>query len=85
MHEHLDPSSEKCTGTVDAALHYNNSYVATILRLDKQEMGSDGDAYMQIARDYHMYVKRLEDRKDEPQVQAALAQGVPMFLLYIQG
>ena len=85
MREYLHPLSEKCTGTVDAALHYNNSYVATILRLDKEEMGLYGDAYMQIARDYHMYVKRLEERKAEPQVQAALAQGAPMFLLCVQG
>ena len=81
----VSPTSERCSGTIDAAFYIGDSLAATVLREDKKELGHAGDPYMQIARGYHMYVKMLEDRKKEPAINVILAHGVPMFLLCVQG
>ena len=78
-------TSEKWSGTIDAVFSQDTFSAPVILRQDKREMGRDGDSYMEITRLYHMYVKTLQEKKDEPHVQAALAHGAPMFLLCIQG
>lgn len=61
----------------------NDSYsingILCIIREDK-EPGDGGDAYMQIARDFQLYVSHLLKKED-----LILEDGAPTFLLCISG
>jgi len=80
----VSPKSERCQGRIDASFTLHGFAVAAILREDKNEPGHGGDPYMQLARGYHMYVEQLKDSTDSD-AMLALAHGVPMFLLCVQG
>lgn len=60
---------------------YSIDGILCIIREDKMEPGDDGDAYMQIARDFQLYVSYLQKKKD-PQI---LEDGAPTFLRCISG
>lgn len=78
-------TSEECGGRIGSASFPDHPpSVVNILRQDKVEPGFDGDAYMQVARGYHMYVKDI-GRTSSPERKAALDRGAPMFLLCVQG
>lgn len=54
------------------------------IREDKVELGEAGDAYMQNSRDYHLYVKSLQEDPNFESVNF-LKHGAPMFLLALIG
>ena len=71
--------------TIDIATSYRStSGSVTILRVDKDEPGSDGDPYMQISRGYHMFVEMLKDRGSDEDLNT-LAHGAPTFLICFLG
>ena len=74
---YIDPPTETRTAKVDGCFRING--VVYILREDKIENGEAHDAYMQIVRDFHMYVENL--REDDPTLQS----GAPTFLVCVIG
>jgi hypothetical protein len=74
---------EMQTSSKDNAGFLNDSYsingILCIIREDK-EPGDGGDAYMQIARDFQLYIYHLLKKEDH-----ILEDGAPTFLLCISG
>jgi len=54
---------------------YSINGVWCIIREDKKEPGNGGDGYMQIARDFQLYVSQLREKID-----LVLEDGAPKFL-----
>lgn len=59
---------------------YRQQGLVCILREDKVEAGTSDDPYMQVSRDYQLYVESVRDESP-----ARVAQGVPVFLLSLLG
>ena len=57
-----------------------------LFREDESEAGSTSpDAYMQIARDFEMYIVGLSHPDRKAKFKTYLAAGAPAFLLVVQG
>jgi hypothetical protein len=76
---YVHPSNELHGGYFDAA-YPHTSRALFMIREDKLEPVEGGDVYMQIARDYQLYVSDLHT-KNAPILEA----GAPTFLLCIAG
>ena len=71
--------------TIEIATSYRSaSGTVTVLRVDKDELGSDGDPYMQISRGYHMFIEILKDRGSDNDLNT-LSHGAPTFLICFFG
>lgn len=71
----VEAATEVHSGKVDSCFMADG--IVYILREDKVDLGVGNDAYMQVCRDYQIYVESLsaEDR----------ARGAPKFLLLVIG
>jgi len=76
-HEMQTPSSDNPGFLNDS---YSINGILCIIREDKKEPGDGGDAYMQIARDFQLYISHLLKKQDP-----ILEDGAPTFLLCISG
>ncbi|KAG9042544.1 hypothetical protein FS837_010740 [Tulasnella sp. UAMH 9824] len=74
----IDPETERHEAKVDRT--YELDGMILIIREDKLESGTGYDVYMQIARDYQLFVKKTNE--DDP---ARVKQGAPVFLLCLLG
>ncbi len=86
-HRHrFNASSDLHYGEVDRVFLADGN-IPIILREDKWEPGQGGsDVYMQLARDYDLAVKALEeDEWQDRRRRRFLAQGAPMFLVSVLG
>ncbi|KAG8967424.1 hypothetical protein FRC03_009944 [Tulasnella sp. 419] len=75
----ISTKSEMYDASVDDCLLMEG--IICIFREDKVELGEGHDAYLQIARDYQIYIARLRDNND----YVLLHRGAPTFLLCLIG
>ncbi|KIO23482.1 hypothetical protein M407DRAFT_27013, partial [Tulasnella calospora MUT 4182] len=70
----IEPDGEVHGGKVDRTYELDGAIL--IIREDKLEAGTGNDVYMQVARDYQLFVKESRDQNS-----TFFEQGAPVFLL----
>ncbi|KAG8948555.1 hypothetical protein FRC03_000684, partial [Tulasnella sp. 419] len=74
----IDSENEMRTAIVNCCLFVND--VLCIIREDKVDIGLGNDVYMQVSRDFQMYISYLREERS-----ALLKYGAPTFLVCVFG
>ncbi|KAG8942215.1 hypothetical protein FRC03_003504, partial [Tulasnella sp. 419] len=74
----IDSKNEKCTAIVDRCLFVND--MLCIIREAKVDIGLGNDVYMQVSRDFQMYISYLHEERS-----TLLKYGAPTFLVCVFG
>lgn len=86
-HTTVNPANESTYAQIDYTLQHHRQKISLyplLIREDKIEHGEAGDAYIQTARDYQLFIHSLQE---DPSTEGKnlLKIGAPMFLLSVIG